>query len=81
MRPSRIPHLTQKYGRPVECTELTNLLADMNSIQLLHRFESEKSFSFTSTDNIHSVAALLKVNYCSHLKHIDSLSPFLALPP
>jgi hypothetical protein len=74
------PYMTQKYGRPVECTELTNLLADMNSIQLLRRFESEKSFSFTSTDNIHSVAALLKVSYCNHFKRVDSLSSFLALP-
>jgi hypothetical protein len=70
----------QKYKRPVECTELTNLLADMNSIQLLRRFESEESFSFSSADNIHSVAALLRVSYCNHFKRVDSLSSFLALP-
>jgi hypothetical protein len=54
--------MTQKYGRPVECPVQTNILADMNYIQLLHRFESEKSFSFTSTDDIYSVATLLKVS-------------------
>ena len=41
---------------------LTNLLANAVSIQLLRRFENEKSFSFTSTDDIHSVATLLKVS-------------------
>lgn len=76
----RVAYLTQKYGRPVECTVLANLLADMNSIQLLRRFESEKSFSFTSTDNIHAVTALLKVSYCNHFKLVDFLSSFLALP-
>ena len=40
-----------------------HLQADMHSIQLLRRIESETSFSFTSRDNIHSVAALLKVSY------------------
>lgn len=45
-----------------EITVLTNLLADTNSIQLLRRVEGEKSFSFTATDNIHSVAMLLKVS-------------------
>ena len=77
---SRISHMAQKYGRPVEYTVLTNLLADMSAIQLLHRLETEKSFSFTSTDNIHSVATLLKVSYCNHSKYVDSLSLFLALP-
>jgi hypothetical protein len=57
-----------------------NILADMNPIQLLHRFESEKSFSFTSTDNIHSVAVLLEVSHCNHFKDVDSLSSFIALP-
>ena len=58
----------QQYGRPVEGTVLTNLLTDMNFIQLLHRFEIElSSFSFTDTDDIHSVAALLKVSYCDYL--------------
>jgi hypothetical protein len=70
----------QKYGRPVEFTELTDLLVDMNSIQLQRRLETEKSFSFTSTDNIHSVTALLKVSYCNHFKRVDCLSSFLALP-
>ena len=42
---------------------LINLLANMKYIQLMHRFESEESFSFTSTDNIHTVAMLLKVSY------------------
>jgi hypothetical protein len=42
-----------------------DLLADMNSIQLLERFESETSFSFTPTDDIHSVAALLKVSFAT----------------
>ena len=60
---SRIPYVTPTYGRPVECTVMTNLLTDMKSIQLSRRFEKEQSFSFTSTDNIHSVAALLKVSY------------------
>jgi hypothetical protein len=59
---------------------MTNILADMNSIQLQRRFESEKSFSFTLTDNIHSVTALLFVSYCNHFKRVDSLSSFLALP-
>lgn len=85
--PSRIPHVTQQYeaqqqyGRLVECTVLTNLITETNFIQLLHRFEIElSSFSFTYTDDIHSVAALLKVSYCNHCKHVDSLSLFLALP-
>ena len=60
---SQVTSLTRKYGRPVEPTVPTNILADMNSIQMLCRFESEKSFSFISTDNIHSVVALLKVSY------------------
>jgi hypothetical protein len=72
--------MMQKYGRPVECTELTNILADMNSIQLQRRFETEKSFSFTSADNIYSVAALLMVSYCNVSKRVNSLSLFLALP-
>jgi hypothetical protein len=73
--------MVQKYGRPVECTELTNLLvAHMNFIQLQRRFETEKSFSFTSADNIYSVAGLLMVSYCNHSKHVNSLSLFLALP-
>jgi hypothetical protein len=59
---------------------MTNILADMNSIQLQRRFERERSFSLTSTDNIHYVTALLMVSYCNHFKHVDSLSSFLALP-
>ena len=39
------------------------LLANAKYVQLLYRFESEESFSFTSADNIHSVARLLKVSY------------------
>ena len=42
---------------------LINLLANMNYIQLLRRFESEESFSFTSADSIRAVARLLKVSY------------------
>ncbi|KAH9008428.1 Rho GTPase activation protein [Lactarius deliciosus] len=40
---------------------MNNLLADVNSrgIQLQRRFESEQSFLFSSTDNIHTVAMLL----------------------
>jgi hypothetical protein len=72
--------MMQKYGRPVECTELTNKLAHLNSIQLQRRFETERSFSFTSADNVYSVAALLTVSYCNHSKHVDSQSSFLALP-
>jgi hypothetical protein len=80
-RPRRVLLSTmQKYGRPVECTALTNLLADMNSIQLQRRFETERSFSFTSADNIHSVTALLCVSHCNHFQRVDSLSSFLALP-
>lgn len=59
---SRTLCATQKYGRSVECTVVTNLQVDMSSIQLARRFEREQSFWFTSTDNIHSVAALLKVS-------------------
>jgi hypothetical protein len=58
------------YGRSVEYTVLTNLLADRNRIQLLHRFESNTTFSFTSTDNIYSVAALLKVSHCKQPKGV-----------
>ena len=39
------------------------LLANTKYIQLLRRFESEESFSFTSVDNIHYIAVLLKVSY------------------
>ena len=58
-----------------------DLLADSiaDSLQFLHSFESEKSFSFTSTDDIHSVATLLKVSHCNHSERVDSLSSFLAL--
>jgi hypothetical protein len=62
--------MTQMYGRSVECTVLTNILADRNRIQLLHRFESNMTFSFTSNDNIYLVAALLKVGYCKHSKGV-----------
>jgi hypothetical protein len=78
-RPRRLS-VKLKNGRPVEYTELTNLLADMNPIQLQRRFETEKSFSFTSADNIHSVTTLLHVSCCNHFKRVDSLSSFLALP-
>ena len=59
-----------------------DLLADSiaDSLQFLHSFESEKSFSFTSTDDIHSVATLLKVSHCNHSKRVVSLSSSLALP-
>ena len=45
------------------------LLANIKYVQLLYRFESEESFSFTSADNIHSVARLLKVSYRNRVKH------------
>jgi hypothetical protein len=53
----------QKYYRPAEPAPTINLLADMNSLQLRHRIESEKPFSFSPTDGIHSAAMLLKVSY------------------
>ncbi|KAH8996919.1 Rho GTPase activation protein [Lactarius hatsudake] len=34
---------------------------DADVLQLRHRFESEQSFSFSSTDNIHNVAMLLRL--------------------
>ncbi|KAI9456978.1 hypothetical protein BJY52DRAFT_1187583 [Lactarius psammicola] len=37
-----------------------NIFGDAEVLQLRRRFESEKSFSFSSTDNIHSVAMLLE---------------------
>ena len=77
--PSWILYVTQKYGRQVKCVVLAYWPTRMR-IQFLHRFETEKSFSFTSKDDIHSVATLLKVSYCNHSKRVDSLSSFLALP-
>ena len=53
-------------------------------IQLRRRFESEKSFSFNSTDNIYSIAMLLQVSPCDRCERVSSLhSPpihLLALP-
>ena len=56
------------------------LLANAKYVQLLYRFESEESFSFTSADNIHSVARLLKVSYRNHVKHVNFLNLFLVVP-
>jgi hypothetical protein len=56
-------HSTRKYYRPVEPAPMIKLLADMNSLQLRNRIESEMSFSFSPTDSIHSAAMLLKVSH------------------
>ena len=64
--------MTQEYWRPVECTTPTDLLADQIHNQLRRRFETEKSFSFSSTDNIQSVALLLQVSHCNLFKIIGS---------
>jgi hypothetical protein len=40
-------------------------------IQLRRKFESDKSFSFSSKDNIHSVAMLLKVSHYYYFEQID----------
>jgi hypothetical protein len=55
------------------CTDQYTSLTRVR-IQLRDRFESERSSSFTSTDDIYSVAALLKVSYCNHFKRVNSLS-------
>jgi hypothetical protein len=73
LRHRRTEGLWHASHRPIY--ELTQI-----RIQLRHRFENENSFSFSSTDNIHSVTALLRVSYCNHFNHVNSLSSFLALP-
>ena len=59
----RLPYVIKNHGRPVECSADQSTTANMKYIQLLRSFESEESFSFTSVDNIHYVAVLLKVSY------------------
>jgi hypothetical protein len=51
-------------------------------MQLRQRLESEQSFLFRSTDNIHSVAMLLMVSHYRNLncKLVKFWSSFVALP-
>jgi hypothetical protein len=53
------------------------LSSNVTYIQLRRRLESERSFSFSSADNIHSVAMLLKVSHCNHCECVHFLSSFL----
>ncbi|KAN0140322.1 hypothetical protein V8E53_002218 [Lactarius tabidus] len=50
----------EKRGLNMDKIYSSSSIRDTEVRKLLRRFESEKSFLFTSTDNIHSVAALLK---------------------
>ena len=60
--------MTQDFWRPVECTTPTDIVADQIHNQLRRRFETEKSFSFSSTDDILPISFLLQVNNFNHFK-------------
>ncbi|KAH9031499.1 Rho GTPase activation protein [Lactarius pseudohatsudake] len=51
----------EKRGLNTHKIYLVGSIYDAEILQLRRRFESEETFSFSSTDNIHSVAMLLKL--------------------
>ncbi|KAH8994650.1 hypothetical protein EDB83DRAFT_2559309, partial [Lactarius deliciosus] len=51
----------EKRGLNTHKIYLVGSIYDAEILQLRRRFESEEAFSFSSTDNIHSVAMLLKL--------------------
>jgi len=69
----------EKRGLNTDKIYTSGTVDDTEVLELRRRFESKKSFSFRSTDNIHFVASLLRVSHCI-LAHVYSSSPFLALP-
>jgi len=54
----------EKRGLDTDQIYLSGYVNDTGVLELQRRFESEKSFSFSSTDNIHFVAMLLKRYLC-----------------
>ncbi|KAH9175080.1 Rho GTPase activation protein [Lactarius sanguifluus] len=55
----------EKRGLNTHKIYTLDAIYDAEALQLRHRLESEKSFSFNSTDNIRSVAALLARYLCN----------------